>query len=122
MSARTTRQYIRRAQRPDGSGTSIKIAQRAAGTVEGAVRSVAKPLAKYGFPYRKPPVPKSVVVPRTASELGDAYESDWARRPLARAVRGAIIEGPMRLAVRTIASPTVSGLDRLTDLLAVRRW
>ena len=117
MSARTTRQYIRRAQRPDGSGTSIKIAQRAAGTVEGAVRSVAKPLAKYGFPYRKPPVPKSVVVPRTASELGDAYESDWARRPLARAVRGAIIEGPMRLAVRTIASPTVSGLDRLTDLL-----
>jgi len=30
-----------------------------------------------------------------------------------------IIEGPMRLAVRTIASPRVSGLDRLTDLLRV---
>ncbi|MGA9277751.1 lysophospholipid acyltransferase family protein, partial [Ilumatobacter sp.] len=34
-----------------------------------------------------------------------------------QAVRGLIIEGPMRLAVKTIASPRVSGLDRLTDLL-----
>ncbi len=117
MPGRTTRQYIRRAQRPDGSGTSIKIAQRAAGTVEGAVRSAAKPLAKYGFPYRKPSAPKSVVVPRKPSELGDAYDTEWARRPIARAMRGVIIEGPMRLAVRTVASPTVTGLDRLTDLL-----
>jgi 1-acyl-sn-glycerol-3-phosphate acyltransferase len=30
-----------------------------------------------------------------------------------------IIEGPMRLAVRAVASPRVSGLDRLTDLLRV---
>ena len=117
MSARTMRPYIRRAQRPAGSGTSIKIAQRAAGTVEGAVRSAAKPLARYGFPYRKPPVPKGVDVLREPSELGDAYETEWARRPVARAIRGVIVEGPMRLAVRTIASPTVSGLDRLADLL-----
>jgi 1-acyl-sn-glycerol-3-phosphate acyltransferase len=117
MAGRTTRQYIRRAQRPDGSGTSIKIAQRAAGTVEGLVRSAAKPLGSYGFPYRKPPVPKSVTVERRPSELGDAYDTAWADRPVARAVRGLIIEGPMRLAVRAVASPTVSGLDRLTDRL-----
>lgn len=121
MAGRTTRQYIRKAQRSDGSGTSIKIAQRAAGTVEGAVRSAAKPLAKYGFPYRKPSAPKSVTVPRSPSELGDAYETDWARRPFAKAVRGVIIEGPLRLAVRTVASPTVSGLDRLTDLLRTEK-
>ncbi len=121
MSARTTRQYIRRAQRPDGSGRSIQIAQRAAGSVEDALRGAATPLAKYGFPYRKPSAPKSVVVPRRPSELGDAYETEWARRPFARAVRGAIIDGPMRLAVRVVASPTVSGLDRLTDLLRTEK-
>lgn len=119
MSGRTKRQYIRRSQRPDGSGTTIKVAQRAAGTVEGVVRSAAKPLAKYGFPYRKPSAPKSVVVPRKPDELGDAYDTDWARRPVARAIRGFLIEGPMRLTVRTVASPTVSGLDRLSDLLRV---
>jgi 1-acyl-sn-glycerol-3-phosphate acyltransferase len=120
MSSRTTsitRTAIRRAQHPDGTGTSIRAAQRAAGVVEDAVRTVAKPLAKYGFPYRTPTAPKSVVVPRAPSTLGAAYDTTWARRPLARAVRSIIIEGPMRLAVRGVASPTVSGLDRLTDLL-----
>lgn len=117
MAGRTTRQYIRRAQRPSGSGTSITIAQRAAGAVENTVRLAARPLAKHGFPYRKPSVPKGVVVPRPPSELGDVYDTEWARRPLARALRSVIIEGPMRLAVRAVASPTVSGLDRLTDLL-----
>ena len=121
MSARTTRQYIRRAQRPAGTGTSIQIAQRAAGAVEGAVRGAARPLAKYGFPYRRPSTPKSVVLPLQPNELGDAYETEWARRPIARAIRGVIIEGPMRLAVRVVASPTVSGLDRLTDLLRTEK-
>lgn len=120
MAGRTTRQYIRRGQRPAGSGTSIKIAQRAAGTIEDTVRLAAKPLAKYGFPYRRPSVPRGVVVPRPPSELGDAYETEWARRPLAKTIRSVIIEGPMRLAVRVVASPTVSGLDRLTDLLRTK--
>jgi 1-acyl-sn-glycerol-3-phosphate acyltransferase len=77
---------------------------------------VAEPLAKYGFPYRRPTAPKTVVVPREPSALGGAYETDWARRPVARAVRRIVIDGPMRVAVRAVASPTVSGLDRLTDL------
>lgn len=119
MSGRTTRQYIRRGQRPDGAARSIHVAQRAAGSVEGVVRTAARPLARYGFPYRGPTVPKHVVVPRRPERLGDAYDTDWARRPLARAVRGVIIEGPMRLAVRMVASPRVSGLDRLSDLLRV---
>ena len=119
MAGRTTRQYIRRGQRPDGSHHSIHVAQRAASTVEGAVRTAARPLARYGFPYRRPTAPKHVVVPREPDGLGDAYDTEWARRPLARSLRGVIIEGPMRLAVRTIASPRVSGLDRLTDLLRV---
>ena len=87
--------------------------------VEGAVRTAARPLARYGFPYRRPTAPKHVVVPRKPNGLGDTYDTEWARQPLARSLRGVIIEGPMRLAVRTIASPRVSGLDRLTDLLRV---
>lgn len=121
MAGRTSHQYIRRAQRPAGSGTSIKIAQRAAGGVENAVRKAAMPLAKYGFPYRKPSAPRGIVVPRQPATLGDSYDTEWARRPLAKAVRGLIIEGPMRLAVRAVASPTVSGLDRLTDLLRTEK-
>jgi len=116
MAGRASRQYIRRAQRPDRSGSSIRVAQRAAGTVEGVVRTAARPLTRYGFPYRKPTAPRTVVVPREPSRLGGAYDTEWARRPVAQAVRGLIIEGPMRAAVRTIASPRVSGLDRLVDL------
>ncbi len=117
MVGRTTRTYIRRAQRPHGTSATIATAQRAAGAVEGAVRTVAKPLAKYGFPYRRPAAPRGVVVPREPDTLGGAYDTEWARRPVARAVRGFILEAPMRVAVKTIASPTVSGLDRLSDLL-----
>jgi len=119
MAGRTSRQYIRRGQRPGGARRSVHVAQRAAGTVEGAVRRAARPLARYGFPYRKPTTPRHVDVEREPSRLGGAYDTEWARRPVARAVRGMIIEGPMRLAVRTVASPKVSGLDRLTDLLRV---
>ena len=119
MAGRTSHQYIRRGQRPDGAHRSIHVAQRAASMVEGAVRTAARPLARYGFPYRRPTAPKHVVVPRKPNGLGDTYDTEWARQPLARSLRGVIIEGPMRLAVRTIASPRVSGLDRLADLLRV---
>ncbi len=117
MAGRTARPYIRRGQRPDGSRRAVHVAQRAAGTVEDVVRGAARPLARYGFPYRRPTAPKSVVVPREPNRLGGAYDTEWARRPVAQAVRGLIVAGPMRLAVRAVASPSVSGLDRLTDLL-----
>jgi 1-acyl-sn-glycerol-3-phosphate acyltransferase len=117
VSARTRRQYIRRAQRPDGTGRSVQIAQRAAGTIEGAVRQAARPLARYGFPYRRPTTPRNVTVPRASDRLGGSYDTEWARRPLAQAVRGLIVEGPLRIAVGTVARSKVSGLDRLDDLL-----
>ena len=112
-------EYIRRAQRPDGHRPGIVLAQRAAGTVGGAVRTAAKPLAKYGFPYRKPSAPTGVEVPREPDALGGNYDTEWAQRPLARAARTVLVNGPMRLAVRTIATPKVTGLDRLSDLLRV---
>ena len=115
-SSRTARTTIRRAQRPDATSPVVATAQRAAGAVGGVVRAAARPLAPYGFPYRRPSVPRSVTVPREPSRLGGAYDTEWARRPVARAVRAAIVDGPMRAAVRLVASPTVHGLDRLSDL------
>jgi 1-acyl-sn-glycerol-3-phosphate acyltransferase len=94
----------------------LRSAQRAAGKAERIVRSAAKPLRSYGFPYRSPNVPKGMVVPRQPSKLGANYDTEWARGPIARAARGLIAEGPMRLLVRGVANPDVVGLDRLGDL------
>ncbi len=80
------------------------------------VRSAAKPLRSYGFPYRAPNVPKGVEVPKEPSRLGADYDTEWARTPVARAARGLIAEGPLRLLVKGVANPDVVGLDRLHDL------
>jgi len=94
----------------------LRTAQRAAGTAERIVRSAAKPLRSHGFPYRAPSVPKGVEVPREPSKLGANYDTEWARGPVARAARGLIAEGPLRLLVKGVANPDVVGLDRLHDL------
>lgn len=91
--------------------------QRAAGRVERTVQRGARPLRAYGFPYRSPTVPKGVEVPEEPSTLGANYETEWARTPVARAVRGVITEGPLRLLVTGIARPEVKGVDRLADLI-----
>ena len=94
----------------------LRSAQRVAGKVEQVVRSAAKPLRSYGFPYRSPNVPKRMVVPKQPSKLGSNYDTEWARTPAARAARGMIAEGPLRLLVKGLANPDVIGLDRLDDL------
>lgn len=94
----------------------LKAGQRAVGVAESAVRRAATPLRRYGFPYRPPTVPKGVSVPSKPTRLGADYDTAWARTPLARATRGVIVEGPLRLLVRGVAKPEVVGLDRLADL------
>jgi 1-acyl-sn-glycerol-3-phosphate acyltransferase len=74
-------------------------------------------VGRAGFPYRAPTVPRGVDVPPAPRRTGADYETEWARRPLARTVRRAIVEGPLRLTVRAVASPEVVGRDRLRDLL-----
>jgi 1-acyl-sn-glycerol-3-phosphate acyltransferase len=91
-------------------------AQRLAARAESLVRSAAKPLRDYGFPYRPPNVPRGVELPREPSKLGANYDTDWARKPVASATRTIITEGPLRLMVRGVASPEVTGLDRLEHL------
>jgi 1-acyl-sn-glycerol-3-phosphate acyltransferase len=94
----------------------IRRAQRAAGRVENLVRRISRPLQATGFPYRSPSIPRGVEVPDTRIPLGADYDTEWARRPVPKALRAVLVEGPLRLAVRQIASPEILGLDRLADL------
>lgn len=98
------------------SRRQLRRASRAVGRVEQAVGRVAAPGRNVGFPYRAPTIPRGVEVPVEPSNLGPDYETEWARSPVARAARGAIAEGPLRLAVRALADPEVFGDDRLSDL------
>ena len=65
------------------------------------------------FPYRAPTTPRGVEPLEQPARWGNAYETDWARRTPARYARFFIIEGPMRAAVRALASPSRRGQDRL---------
>lgn len=87
---------------------AVRTIGRSGGRVAGAV-------GRRGFPYRRPTVPRTVSVPPVRGRTGGDYDTDWARRPLARAARTAIVEGPLRLGVRVLADPEVVGLDRLAD-------
>lgn len=100
---------------------NLKRAARAAGGAERAMAFVARPLRGVGFPYRAPSVPRGVEVPSDAPTLGADYDTEWARRPVPSAVRGAITEGPLRLAVEGLTRPDVRGLDRLDDLVRAAR-
>ncbi len=96
--------------------TSLRRAQRLAGSAEKAVRAAAAPLRNFGFPYRAPTVPRGVEVPAEVTGLGAHYDTEWARRPLAAFARGVIAEGPIRLATRVLTNPEIVGHDRLSDL------
>lgn len=98
---------------------NLQRAQRAAGVAEDALRRATMPLRNFGFPYRAPTVPRGVEVPPEASGLGAYYDTDWARRPLASSVRTVMVEGPVRLAARVLASPEIVGTDRLADLASM---
>jgi 1-acyl-sn-glycerol-3-phosphate acyltransferase len=99
----------------------LRSAQRLAGLIENALSRLSAPIRRAGFPYVAPTVPHGVEVPDTAPALGADYDTEWARQPVARAARGLIIEGPLRLAVRAITSPEILGHDRLSDLMLLER-
>ena len=94
----------------------MRTAQKVVGQIEGGVRRVARPWRRSRFPYRPPTVPAGVELLHGAETLGAAYDTTWARSPVARATRGLISEGPLRVAITAVARPEVLGRDRLSDL------
>ena len=81
----------------------------------GRVRTV---VARRGFPYRAPTVPRGVAVPPKKKHTGADFDTDWARTPVARATRALIVAGPLKALVKAVADPEVVGIDRLADLRA----
>ena len=94
----------------------LRRAAKVGDAASSAVQAALKPVKALGFPYRKPTVPKGMVVPPAANSLGADFETDWARSTLAKAARTVLTNGPMRLLVQALASPEVVGTDRLADL------
>ena len=69
-----------------------------------------------GFPWRAAATPRGVAPLPEKGRTGADFETAWARRLPARLARVLIVEGPMRGAVRGVANPERTGLDRLSDL------
>jgi 1-acyl-sn-glycerol-3-phosphate acyltransferase len=84
--------------------------------IERSTARVVRVVGGRGFPYRAPTIPASVVVPHEPRRLGAEFDTDFARRPVAKALRVGITEGPVRLMVKALAQPEVLGTDRLDDL------
>ena len=68
-----------------------------------------------GFPYTSAPTPASVE-PLPGPALGDRYDSDWARSPIARATRVAAQETVGRAVTTALCRPRVHNRDRMEDL------
>ena len=96
--------------------TGLRRATRFGDIASATLQRSLKPARNLGFPYRKPSVPKGVVVPPDPSKLGANFETSWARRGPARAARKVLTNGPLRLLVHGLARPEVYGTDRLEDL------
>ena len=68
------------------------------------------------FPLRAPNVPRGVEPPPPLHPVGGDYDTEWARSPLARATRSALVEGVMRPLVHAFGAPGRVGADRLDDV------
>ncbi len=71
---------------------------------------------KRGFPWVAPSWPESLKREPRPNKLGANYDTDWARTPLVRASRSALIDFVGRPLARAIAPTDVDGLDRLETL------
>ena len=84
--------------------------------VADAARAPGRRVRSLGFPYTGAPTPKGVQPPPTVERLGDAYDTDWARHPLARWSRLAAIATAGRAVSELTCRPEVRNADRLGAL------
>src|SRR3954447_9414319 len=94
---------------------AVRKAARAVRAVRRRGGRVRTLVARAGFPYRAATHPKSVARLRVRRATGTDFDTDWARAPVSRLARAAVVEVPMRAVVRAAADPEVVGLDRLAD-------
>jgi 1-acyl-sn-glycerol-3-phosphate acyltransferase len=68
------------------------------------------------FPWRAPLWPGGVERPPVERRTGVDYDTSWARRYSARLARAAVLDTVGRAVVQVVASPRVTGHDRLAGL------
>jgi 1-acyl-sn-glycerol-3-phosphate acyltransferase len=95
---------------------AMRRAARAVDTAERKVQDVRTVVARTGFPYRAPTTPGTVEPIPKKEKTGAGFETDWARKPVAKAARRMIVSGPIRAAIKLAADPEIVGIDRLADL------
>ena len=100
--------------------SNLAKAARIGELVERITHPIAKRTYRKGFPYLPPTIPLGVEVPEDEPTLGADYDTKWARKSPAKFVRKGLVNGPIRLAVRGLASPKVYGVDRLHDLAQLK--
>ena len=101
------------------SAAARRVLQRGARGIAGVEKAASKGVAfwrRTGFPFRAPSVPRGVSVPPKEPHLGAYFDTSFARKPAARAVRRILVAGPVTGMVKFLARPKVEGIDRLSDL------
>ena len=69
-----------------------------------------------GFPWAAPTWPGDVDRPPVTHTLGAEYDATWARSPAARVARALVLDGLVKPALGYVASPVITGRDRLDRL------
>lgn len=77
---------------------------------------ISRKIRQLPFPLRAPTVPVGIEPAPAGPALGADYDTDWARKPLARVARAAIVETVMKPTVQLLGTPERRGLDRLEQL------
>jgi 1-acyl-sn-glycerol-3-phosphate acyltransferase len=80
------------------------------------VRLPGRRVRSLGFPYTAAPTPRGVEPPPTVERLGDAYDTDWARHPVARWTRLAAMGSVGRAVAEVTCRPEVRNADRIEAL------
>ncbi len=93
-----------------------RLGRRLAGAEVPVVGRLRRPLQSLPFPYRAPTVPLGVEVPEKKPAKGTNFPTDWARTPVARRTRAALVETVVRPTMAGLAQPTLRGTDRLDRL------
>lgn len=104
----------RRRDRPPEASAPLERAKVGLAVLRGRSRpAVSKLVGRLEFPLRAPTVPASVQPPPSNRKVGGDYETEWARKPAARAARRLLVECVGRPVTKVVADPEVRGLDRL---------
>jgi 1-acyl-sn-glycerol-3-phosphate acyltransferase len=102
-----------RRKRPPEASAPLTKAKVLVAFARTQVPSASHLLRGIEFPLRPPTVPGSIEPLPPEKRMGADYDTEWARRPTARAARRALFEGLIRPTISAVADPEVRGLDRV---------